>query len=343
MSDPFTTSSATTVPAGTRAAQVQRRAARPVPLTATIILVLSAVAVFVALSVMIAPSAIESADHEALPYNFKSERGTITLLSSAMMLLAACLAAATLRTAWTQGGRTRMLWLLLTGVMTYFSVDEVFGFHERMGDFLDGHVPTGPFRTFNDLIVIGYGMAAIPAALLLWREVLRYHRLLAMLVVTGVLFVATSGVDTLSETPTPISVVVEESIKVTCSTFFMLSMLTGFVAARCLQHSGGRGAAPRPVVRPPDPQTQPLLMSVTDPPPLPRTPLETPPGGATTDSRKPARLTASVWFSCLVVLSFIGLLVPFVTTADARVFMSWLMVLPVGGLMIQSVRRYDGC
>src|SRR4051794_13880657 len=201
----------------------------PVSLVPLVAVVTVTVLVYIGLSVVFAPPSVLDQYGTALPYNFKSERGTITLLSTAMFLLAACFAGKALAGVWAERGRTRLLWLLLTVVMAYFTVDEVAQFHERSGDFLDAHLPKGPFRTYNDVVVIMYGLVALPAALLLWREVLRYPRLLTMLLITGVLYVATTSVDTFTEDATPVSVVLEEGIKVCCSTFFALSMLTGLV------------------------------------------------------------------------------------------------------------------
>jgi len=187
---------------------------------------------YIGLSVAIAPPSIVDPNGTALPYNFKSERGSITLLSSGMFLVAACLAGVTLLTVRAERGRPRVLWFALTAAMAYFSIDEVMGFHEAAGELLDENVPKGPFRTYNDVVVIVYGLIAVPLALLLWREVVRYQRLLTMLLIAGVLYVATSSVDTLTDDATAVSTVIEEGIKVCCSTFFALSMLTGLVAAR---------------------------------------------------------------------------------------------------------------
>jgi len=183
---------------------------------------------YIGLSVLFAPRGV-------IAYNFASEQGTVTTLSTGMLLMAACLAAMGFWSVREDSSRARLLWAALTVVMSYFAVDEVMEFHERVGEFLNAHVPRGPFRNWNDIVVILYGIAVIPLALLLWHEVLRYRRLFTMLVVTGLLYVGTTSVDTLTTTPTDLSNIVEEGLKGTCSTFFMLSMLTGLVAARSLQ------------------------------------------------------------------------------------------------------------
>jgi hypothetical protein len=204
----------------------------PISLWPLVAVVTVCVLAYIGLSVAIAPPSIVDPNGTALPYNFKSERGSITLLSSGMFLVAACLAGFTLLTVRAERGRPRMLWFALTAAMAYFAIDEVMGFHEAAGELLDENVPKGPFRTYNDVVVIVYGLIAVPLALLLWREVVRYQRLLTMLLIAGVLYVGTSSVDTLTADATATSTVIEEGIKVCCSTYFALSMLTGLVAAR---------------------------------------------------------------------------------------------------------------
>ena len=204
---------------------------RPTTIGWVIIATVCVVAAFCVASLALAPAG-------QIQFNYQSERGSVTFLSCFMLFAAGCLAVRNLVSMLRDTVRARLLWAALSLVMFYFSVDEVYGFHERGGLFLDEHVPRGPFRTWNDLIVIAYGVLLLPVAAFLWREVLRYPRLMTMLIVTGVLYVGTSSVDTLVENATPLSIIVEEGIKVYCSTFFALSMLTGSMAIRWLRRTG---------------------------------------------------------------------------------------------------------
>lgn len=206
-------------------------------LNRVILVVLLALEVYILLSVLIRPGGSKP------EFNFKSEHGSITLLSSTLFLVGAVIAARTLRTMWWGGIKTKLMWAGLAVVLLYFSVDEVVGFHEAAGDVMDADVGAGPFRTWNDLVVLAYGAVAAPAALIFWREILRYERLLIMFMISGVLYVSTSMVDTLSTTPTTASVILEEGIKVHCSTMLMLSALTGLYAARKLTASAGPARA----------------------------------------------------------------------------------------------------
>jgi hypothetical protein len=281
----------------------------PVSVVPLVALVTVTVLAYIGLSVVFAPPSIVDQNGTALPYNFKSERGTITLLSTAMFLFAAVFAGRALATVRAERGRTRTLWLLLTVVMTYFTVDEVAQFHERSGDFLDANLPTGPFRTYNDVIVIMYGFVALPAALFLWREVLRYPRLLTMLVITGVLYVATTSVDTFTEDATPVSVVIEEGIKVCCSTYFALSMLTGLVGVRWRFASTPRLRAA---------------------------------SGVAEGRPNPLVGLASLWLCVVGQMLLIALFVLAVSRPMLRVLLDWAVAGPMAFLVLRLLTQVDG-
>ncbi|MDQ1287013.1 MAG: hypothetical protein QG622_578 [Actinomycetota bacterium] len=205
-------------------------------LNRTIGIVLLLLEVYIALSVVLRPGGSRP------EFNFKSEHGSITLLSSAMFLVGAGFAVAAFRAVRGAGGRGRLLWAGFAAVLLYFSIDEVVGFHEAAGDVLDAGVGAGPFRTWNDLVVLAYGVVALPAVVYFRRELFRYHRFVPMLVISAFFFVATSAIDSLSTTPTTLSIILEEGVKVHCSVLLMLSSLTGLFAARLL--AAGPGAGP---------------------------------------------------------------------------------------------------
>ena len=283
-----------------------RRDRGPASLTLLVVLASVSVLAYIALSLVFAPPDAINSEGTAVPANFKSERGSITLLSSGMFKVAAVAAAFALARVRRSGGRDRVLWLAFTVIMTYFSVDEVLQFHEAAGDFLDAHFTRGPFRTYNDVVVIAYGVVALPLALFLWRTVLRHPRLFPMLVVTGTLYVATTAVDSLSKHPTPVSVVLEEGIKVCCSTFFALSMITGLVAARWLHR---------------EPGAEPAGAS---------------PGRA--DARGPV---LAIWTALLALMAVDGLLVVVVTRPGLRLPLNWLAALALGAVVVRAVARLD--
>jgi hypothetical protein len=148
-------------------------------------------------------------------------------------------------------------------------------------------------------------------ALLLWREVVRYARLLPMLIITGVLYVATSSVDTFVESATAASTVIEEGINVCCSTFFMLSMLTGLVAARWMR-------GPRV-----DDETRAVPGSV-DHAPQGRW------GAATT-----------VWAGVIALMTVIGLLVALIDKGGYRILLVWAVVPVLAAVVIGTTLKLD--
>jgi hypothetical protein len=79
----------------------------PARLGALVALAAVSVLVFIALSVMFAPPDVINSEGTGVPYNFKSERGTITLLSSGMFFIAACLAASWSRSGCRAAGTAR--------------------------------------------------------------------------------------------------------------------------------------------------------------------------------------------------------------------------------------------
>lgn len=281
----------------------------PVLLGGLVAVVVMTVLAYIALSLVLAPPDAVDSEGVGLPYNFKSERGSITLLSSGLFCIAAVLAGKAWATVRAAGGRERTLWLAFTLVMIYFSIDEVAQFHEKAGDFLGEHLPKPPFRNYNDVVVIVYGLVALVLAAFLWRTVLRHPRLLPMLVVTGVLYAGTTAVDTFTKDPTPLSEVAEEGIKLCCSTFFALSMLTGLVAVRWLQRSGlvGAGAS---------------------------VPVSAPAGAGVGAS---GAGVAAVWLTVVGLMAAIGLMVLLIGHATLRLPVNWVAALAAAALVVRAV------
>jgi hypothetical protein len=201
-----------------------REAARPVSQTRLIVGGVLLISVYIVMSIRQRPGG------SPLNYNFVTEGATINMLSSLLMLTAGGLAGVTFWTVRRQEWRTRLLWGVMTLGFPYLAADEVLQFHERFGDFMDAHaVSAGPFRNWNDIMVIAYGLIAIPFAIFCLPELRRYPRVITMLGVAAFFYVATTAVDsTMNSTG---STIVEESLKLYCSLFMALSMRTGLAAA----------------------------------------------------------------------------------------------------------------
>ena len=125
----------------------------------------------------------------------------------------------------------RYFWLLTSLGFLFFSLDELLEFHERFSWWLeDTRIgPTTTFRTWNDVVVILYGVVAVAVTLGFLPEVLRYPRVIDLLIAGFLFYCLHTLIDsTLVHTPT--KMIVEESCKLFASAFFALSMFIGVLA-----------------------------------------------------------------------------------------------------------------
>lgn len=111
---------------------------------------------YIALSLFITRS------HE-LDYNFVNERGTITVFSAILLASAATFSLSTFSSKinkenWSQAA----MWIIFAIGFGFLAFDELLEFHERAGEMIKGHVSSGSFRNWNDVIVILYGIAVLP-------------------------------------------------------------------------------------------------------------------------------------------------------------------------------------
>ena len=165
--------------------------------------------------------------------DFSDERGTVTILSAVLLSSGAAWAyAAYLLAPWREK-RYRLFWFFLAVAITFLAIDELFGFHEGLGDKLYDHtalsvlVDHTPLRNLNDAIVILYGVVALPVAILLLPGLVRVPRVLGLIVVAFSFYAIHTVIDSISEPPTDLSMIMEETAKVMCSCFIALAMLTG--------------------------------------------------------------------------------------------------------------------
>ena len=161
-------------------------------------------------------------------YHFLSERGLVTAMSAYLLAAASafCLAALTVQLR-DQKSNIR-LWVLMALGFAFLSLDETAQFHERLGDLLDDGRDSGAFRTWNDIVVILYGIVALPIVLALLPDILRYKMLLELFVVAFLLYAIHTLIDSTQEPPTTVSIILEESAKLFCGAFLALGTFVGF-------------------------------------------------------------------------------------------------------------------
>ncbi|MFN3168360.1 MAG: hypothetical protein ACE37H_14980 [Phycisphaeraceae bacterium] len=210
----------------------RERQESPAPAMARIVALAGSIAsACIVLSVLIRP------EDQGKAFNFYDERGSVTALSAILLASAGAWAiAAFLIAPWPQK-RYRLFWLIAGCAFLLLSADELMQFHEKGGAWLYQHtalsklVDEQGFRNLNDLIVILYGVVAIPVGVLLLPGLVRVPRVLELLAVAFLFYVLHTAIDSLSEPPTNRSMVLEESAKLMSSCFISLSMLSGLLGA----------------------------------------------------------------------------------------------------------------
>lgn len=135
-------------------------------------------------------------------------------------------------------------WLLLSVGFLFLALDEMLEFHERFDGWIRNTWVGWPplFRNWNDVIVIGYGVAGLALLVTFRSEILRLPRAAALLGLGGLFYVMHTGIDSLVS-GSPMKTVVEESAKLTATAFFALAMLAAFMALLASMRSD-TGAAP---------------------------------------------------------------------------------------------------
>lgn len=181
---------------------------------------------FILLAVLLAVIALGEPGNRAAA--FAREGGAITWVSFAMLLSAAIIAWRGALMPFPGEVLRRLIWLCMAGGLSFLAADEVLGFHESVGLWLDGQVSVreAGFRTWNDLIVIGYGVVALPLLLAFAPELLRHRGMLQMLGLGFLAYAGHTAVDSLFK-PSGISVVIEEGFKVSCGLALVWSMALG--------------------------------------------------------------------------------------------------------------------
>jgi len=177
---------------------------------------------FIVFSLLMAPH------DRGLEYHFVSERGLVTAMSAILLSAAGafCLAALAIQIHMTRP-YTR-LWVLMTLGFVFLALDETAQFHERVGNVLDDQYSSGVFRNWNDMVVILYGIIALPVAAMLLPDLLRYPLMLEGFVVAFLFYVLHTLIDSTAEPETTVSIIFEESAKLCCGATFAMTTFVGF-------------------------------------------------------------------------------------------------------------------
>ncbi len=170
-------------------------------------------------------------EDKSLAYHFKSERGLITGLSATYLAMASSFALATLLVHIRAERASLWAWVVLAAAFMFLSLDEVAQFHERVGRMLGHQMSSGVFRNWNDVIVIIYGIVALPIIAIIFPSIAKYQRTLKLFGLAFVFYLIHTLVDSTQDPSTTVSVIFEESAKLFCGAFLALSMFFSFYEA----------------------------------------------------------------------------------------------------------------
>lgn len=159
------------------------------------------------------------------------EGGVVTVATSMLLSASAALALAAFYVRARDRDIHALFWLLAAAGLAFLALDEQLQFHERVGDYIsDKYGDSGPFRNWNDLIVILYGFAAAGFGLLFLPEVVRHARMVEFLGIGFFFYVLHTAIDSLAKTATPLSIVGEESAKLVAIAFIAAAIAAGLMS-----------------------------------------------------------------------------------------------------------------
>ncbi|MDA1029150.1 MAG: hypothetical protein O3B41_08885 [Bacteroidetes bacterium] len=183
--------------------------------------------VAVLLLILIALAFVLTPSDDDFDYHFVEEDGLITVLSSFFLASAAAFSFVG-RSLGDQSDKASIrAWSILAIGFAFLSIDEVFQIHEQLGWLLEDYFDSGIFRNWNDVIVIGYGLAAIPILWLLLPSV-KNHKAMMILLALGFGFYTLHTVtDSVVEDSTTLSIIIEESFKLTFVILFSFAAYSG--------------------------------------------------------------------------------------------------------------------
>lgn len=187
------------------------------------------VAIYVAVAIAVVPP------DEPRNFNFVSERGAVTVLSAIFLSMASAFGFVTFLLSRGSPRTVRRFWLLVSVALGLLAMDELMGFHEAIGHVLDaadfmGVTSSATIRGWNDVVVILYGVVALPVAVIFLPIMVRYPTFLTLLCPAAALYAVHTAIDAVVQPPTYLSVVLEESAKLYCGLFLALACLAGFLA-----------------------------------------------------------------------------------------------------------------
>jgi hypothetical protein len=163
-------------------------------------------------------------------FHFVSEDGAITALSAVLLAAGAALACAAGLLARSASHAGAWVWFLFGAALLFFAIDEQMQFHEQLGSMLNTVASRrGATLSWNDILVIGYGAAAVPFLVALLPRLAATPKVPEYLGAAFLMYALHTLVDSVVEPPAAWSVIVEESFKVFAGAGLAAAMLAALV------------------------------------------------------------------------------------------------------------------
>lgn len=178
---------------------------------------------YIALAIKLTPSS------EGIEFNFVSERGAITAFSGVLLALASAFSFGTVLLKVRKGERCYSVWFVLMLGFLFLAFDELLLIHEIIGAKIGQTRDAGSFKNWNDVVVIVYGMIAVPIGAFYFSELLRYKMVIELFVLGFIFYMAHTYIDSIYHEPTPRSIIFEESCKLFSVGFLAIGTFVGFL------------------------------------------------------------------------------------------------------------------
>lgn len=179
--------------------------------------------IYIALAIKLVPSS------ESIEFNFVSERGAITAFSAVLLALASAFSFGTVLLKVRKGERCYSVWFVLMLGFLFLAFDELLLIHEIIGARIGEVRNAGSFKNWNDVVLIVYGMIAVPIGAFYFSELLRYKMVIELFFVGFLFYVGHTYIDSIYHTPTPRSIIFEESCKLFSVGFLAIGAFVGFL------------------------------------------------------------------------------------------------------------------
>jgi len=164
-------------------------------------------------------------------YHFVNERGLITVLSAMFLTMASSFSLGSLVVHIREKDSHIWPWVVMALGFAILALDELLLFHEHLGSIIGRYGSFGIFRNWNDVVVILYGVIALPIMGVLLPSIIRYRMILELFAIAFIFYGIHTLIDSTQSPTTTYSIIFEESAKLFCGSFLALGAFVGFLGS----------------------------------------------------------------------------------------------------------------